>query len=43
LATRPATSGEDEVGQIVVGAPQSSGQDAKQLHGDLGSVGDPSQ
>ena len=33
--------GEDEIGQIVVGAPQPSGQHAQQLLGDLGAVGDP--
>ena len=33
--------GEDEVGEIVVGAAQPAGQHAQQLLGDLGTIGDP--
>ena len=33
--------GEDEVGQVVVGAAQPSGQDSQQLFGDFGAIGDP--
>jgi hypothetical protein len=33
--------GEDEVGEVVVGAAQAAGQHAQQLLGDLGAVGDP--
>ena len=33
--------GEDQVGEVVVGAAQTAGQHAQQLLGDLGPVGDP--